>query len=143
MITAKAYAGSVARHLRIQLQDEELPLAIEHGFGGKKNVGPENSIYLRFMEQARRATGTAKIDNHHRLVNEVQSAKLQAFGNGNTIESAIDAETGRELGANANFGKTKMLAAIQGDGADGGTGINAEPAWFVVDENVDEQVVLL
>ncbi len=140
---AKVHAGRSSSGFGIQLQNENLPLAIEHRLGGEQDVGPEDSVDCRLMHQTGGATGAFEIDDDHWFIDQVQSAKLQTARDRHIIEGAVDAKTRWELGARGNSGKPKMRSAMQIDRANRGTRVNAKPGRLIVYVGLDEQMILL
>src|SRR6266699_1991268 len=81
--TAMLHSGCAAGSVRIDFQNQQLPLAIEDRSGGKKNISTKDSIDLLLVEHAGSTAGTAKIDNHDRFIQEFERAKLEPARNGN------------------------------------------------------------
>ena len=73
-------SGRAAGQIRIQLHDEQLPLAVEDRLGGKQYVGSQDSVDLLFFQQPRSAGGAAKIHRDHRLIEQVEAAKTKVMG---------------------------------------------------------------
>ncbi len=79
--------------IRINFQNQRLRLAIEDRFGGKENVGAENSIDLLLAKHSRGVTGSAKIDNDDRFVQQVERAEAKVMRDGHIVKCAVDLET--------------------------------------------------
>lgn len=132
------HTGRPAWKFGIQFESESLPLAVEHRLSGQQNVSAQDTVDRRFIDQACRTTGTAKIDKDNGFINEVQGAKPQTARNRYTIESAVDANR-----FTCDSVEAKMLAAIFGNRADRRPRVHAEPSRLTINICTNEQMVLL
>src|ERR1041385_1857089 len=131
--------GHSPRDARVDFQDQNLSLAIEKRFGGKENVGAEDTVdFIALGGTAK----TAEIDEDHGFVDKIQRAQPEIARDRDGIECTVDAEPGRDLRFTGNRFETEMLPPVKRDCTDGRAGIDAEQRRFAVDLSMNEQMVL-
>src|SRR5947209_18188552 len=109
-------------HTRIDLQDQNLALTIEHRFRREKNVRAEDPIDF----VALRTPQATEVDQDHRLVDQVECAEAKVSRDSDGIECAVDAEPRRDGRLRADRGQSVVGATAESDGAYGCAGIDPE-----------------
>src|SRR5262249_40604679 len=135
-------AGTMARDIRVDFQNEQLPLTIQYRFGRKENIGSDKSIDLLLVQKFRGANRVCKINNHDWLIDQSERAEAQFSRDHHIIKCAIDLNALRQIRFGRNWCKAKIIATMQGDGAHRRSAIDAEPRWPTVDVSAYEQMIL-
>src|SRR5438105_14821639 len=60
--SAPVETRSATQNVGIGLQDQQLPLTIQHGLRWKKNIRPNDSVDFLFVNQPRRSGRVSEID---------------------------------------------------------------------------------
>src|SRR5207244_11035345 len=93
------------------------------------------------MKQARGAARTGKIDNHDRLINEIQRTQTNVVCDGNVVKRAINLQPRRQSRTPRNTSQSKMRAALQRDGTDRRAAIAGKQGRLAVHKCWDEPVI--
>src|SRR5262249_57814871 len=83
-------AGNAATDVRIGLENEELPLTIQHRLRREQNVSSDDPIDSLFVNESSGASRIAEIDSHHRFIDQNQPADPQLTRNRHVVERSVD-----------------------------------------------------
>jgi hypothetical protein len=109
---AKIQAGHATGPLRIHVQEKDLFLAVENGFGRKERVGTENAIGLLLVQHAGGLARATHVGQNHRYIDNVKRAEAEIVGNDQIVEGAVDLDLPRPLHARGRGVEAKIGAAL-------------------------------
>jgi hypothetical protein len=101
----------LARKSGIHFEDQYLFLAVKNGASRQENISTENPIDFLFVKYAGRASGVGKIDNDHRLIDEIECANAEVARDGNVVKRAINLQPRWQSRTPWNASQAKMRPA--------------------------------
>src|SRR5262249_54236940 len=133
--SAPVESRNTTQNAGIGLQNEQLPLAIQHRLSWKKNIRSNDSVDFLLVNQSRCAGRVAQIDGNHRFVDYTPPSEPQLARDGHIIECAVDLNARRQVRLGGDWFEAKIIATIYGDCAHRRTTINRQPRFSAVDKS--------
>src|SRR4029077_6209407 len=109
---AEIESGHCGGHVRLQVQDEKLPLAIQNSSAGEKTISAENSVCFWFVQTTRSPPRSTQVRGDGRHIGDVQSAETQSMRHHQPIIRTVDLDAGGIFGIGRDLAHAKMTAAL-------------------------------
>src|SRR4029077_7622806 len=110
--SASVETRSATQNVGVGLQDQQLPLTIQHRPGWKKNICSNDPVDFLLVNQPRRAGRVSQVDSNHRFIDQRHPAEPKLAREGYVIECAVDLNARRQVRLGRDWFESKIIAAI-------------------------------